>query len=193
MKPRFFESRSDFRLWLEKNHQSTDVLWVGFFKKTAGRKSVTYPEALDEALCFGWIDGIRKSLGDQSYTIRFTPRKAMSNWSLVNVSHVQRLKKVGLMRPAGLAAFAKRDVKRTGVYSFETAQRELSAAYEKQFRANRKAWQFFEKQPPSFRKTAAFWVMSAKKEETQLRRLRQLILSSEEGVRLGVITGKSAG
>ncbi len=190
MKPRFFSSPDQFRQWLEKHHDSAGELLVGFHKKTSGKKGVTYPEALDEALCFGWIDGVRKSIDDASYTIRFTPRKSKSIWSLVNLGHVERLKKLGRMKPAGLQAFALRDPKLTGIYSFENTPRELSLTYEKRFRQNKKAWEFFQEQPPFFRKTAAFYVMSAKKEETQIRRLEQLIASSEKGVRLGVIVAK---
>jgi uncharacterized protein YdeI (YjbR/CyaY-like superfamily) len=191
MKPRFFDSQTDFRAWLEKNHDKSEELWVGFRKKASGKRSISYPEALDEALCFGWIDGLRKSLDDCSYTIRFTPRKHKSIWSLVNVRHVNRLKELGLMKPAGLRAFTRREEKRTGVYSFETAPRELSDVYLNRFRGNRSAWQFFASQPPFFRRTAVFWVMSAKMETTQARRLEQLIEASGKGVRLGVITGKT--
>jgi uncharacterized protein YdeI (YjbR/CyaY-like superfamily) len=190
MKPRFFSSPDQVRNWLEKNHDSASELLVGFYKKTSGKKSITYAEALDEALCFGWIDGVRKSVDDSSYTIRFTPRKAKSIWSLVNVRHVGRLKKQGRMTPSGLQVFAKRDPKKTGIYSFENRPRELSVSYEKRFRENKKAWKFFQEQPPFFRNTATFYVMSAKKEETQIRRLEQLIASSEKGLRLGVIVAK---
>jgi uncharacterized protein YdeI (YjbR/CyaY-like superfamily) len=191
MKPKFFTSPDQFHQWLEKNQNSATELLVGFHKKTSGKKSITYPEALDEALCFGWIDGVRKSLDNASYTIRFTPRKSKSIWSLVNVRHVERLKQEGRMKPSGLEAFALRDPKRTGIYSFENRPRELSAAYKRKFRQNKKAWEFFEAQPPFFRKIAAFYVMSAKREETRVRRLEHLIESSEKGIRLGVIVAKS--
>jgi uncharacterized protein YdeI (YjbR/CyaY-like superfamily) len=190
MRPQFFSSPSQFHQWLMKNHDSSEELLVGFHKKTSGKKSITYPEALDEALCFGWIDGVRKSLGESSYTIRFTPRKAKSIWSLVNVRHVERLKKEGRMQRSGLAAFALRDAKRTGVYSFENKPRELSPEFQKTFRANKKAWGFYEVQPPFFRRTSAFWVMSAKKEETRVRRLKHLIEASAKGERVGVIVAK---
>lgn len=191
MKPRFFDSQSAFRAWLERYHVKEGELLVGFRKKSSGKKSISYQEALDEALCVGWIDGVRKSLDASSYTIRFTPRKANSIWSLKNVRHVERLKQMGLMKEAGLQAFAQRKEIRTGVYSFENAQRELSDAYLRRFRRDKKAWQFFESQPPFFRKTAVFWVMSAKKVETQARRLEQLVEACSKGVRLGVITGKA--
>lgn len=190
MKPNFFTSPDQFHQWLEKNQDSATELLVGFYKKTSGKESITYPEALDEALCFGWIDGVRKSIDNASYTIRFTPRKSKSIWSLVNVRHVERLKQEGRMKPSGLEAFALRDPKRTGIYSFENNPRELSAAYKRKFRQNKKAWEFFEAQPPFFRKTAAFYVMSAKKEETQIRRLEQLIECSAKEIRLGVIVAK---
>jgi uncharacterized protein YdeI (YjbR/CyaY-like superfamily) len=191
MKPRFFISPAQFHQWLAKNHDRSTELLVGFQKKTSGKKSITYPEALDEALCFGWIDGVRKSLDDTSYTIRFTPRKSRSIWSLVNVRHVERLKKEDRMEPAGLRAFTLREAKRTGIYSFESAPRELSPEFQDKFRTNKKAWAFFENQPPYFRKTAAFWVMSARKEETRLRRLKQLVASSAKGERVGVLLAKS--
>jgi uncharacterized protein YdeI (YjbR/CyaY-like superfamily) len=190
MKPTFFTSPEKFRQWLEENHDRVNELLVGFHKKDSGKKSITYTEALDEALCFGWIDGVRKSLDDTSYTIRFTPRKPKSIWSLINVNHVERLKKEGRMAEPGLKAYALRDPKRTGIYAFENRPKEFSPAYEKKFRANKAAWEFFETLPPSLRRTYIFWIMSAKKEETQLHRLELLIASSEKGVRYGVIEAK---
>ena len=187
MNPRFFKSQSEFRRWLEKNHAQETELLVGFYKKGSGKASLTYPEALDEALCFGWIDGVRRSLGDDGYTIRFTPRKAKSIWSNVNVRHVERLKKLGRMAPAGLEAYALRDPKKTGIYAFETRPRELAPAYEKKFRSNKKAWEFFEKQPPGFKRLMIFRVMEGKQEETRQRRLAQLIEASAKGVRYGAI------
>lgn len=193
MKPKFFSSPEKFREWLEQNHDRTNELLVGFHKKGSAKKSITYPEALDEALCFGWIDGVRRNFDETSYTIRFTPRKPKSIWSLVNVRHVERLTKDGRMAEPGMKAYALRDPKRTGVYAFENAPREFSPEYEKKFRANKKAWEFFQKEPPSVRRTCIFWVMSAKKEETRLRRLEQLIDSSAKGIRRGVMeTKKSA-
>src|SRR5262245_46757810 len=148
MKPRFFTSPDKFHDWLAKNHSSKKELLVGFHKKSSGRKSITYPEALDEALCFGWIDGVRKSLDEDGYTIRFSPRKPRSIWSLVNVRHIERLKKEGRMQESGLAAFDARDAKRTGIYSFENRPKELSVDCQKIFRANKKAWDFFNVQAP---------------------------------------------
>jgi uncharacterized protein YdeI (YjbR/CyaY-like superfamily) len=190
MEPKFFTTPPRFRQWLEKNHDRANELLVGFHKKDSGKKSITYAEALDEALCFGWIDGVRKNLNETSYTIRFTPRKPKSIWSLVNVNHVERLKKEGRMAEPGLKAYALRDPKRTGIYAFENRPKEFSPAYEKKFRANKAAWEFFHTIPPSLRNTYIFWVMGAKKEETQLRRLELLIDSSAKGVRYGVIEPK---
>ena len=186
MQPKFFTSAELFRRWLERNHDSETELLLGFHKKSSGKKSVTYAEALDEALCFGWIDGVRKSLDETSYTIRFTPRKPRSIWSLVNVKHIERLQKEGRMHPAGLAAYERRDAKRTGIYSFENRSRELSPAYEKTFRQNKAAWKFFQEQPPGYKRLMIFRTMSAKQEETRLRRLKQLIECSEKGVRMGI-------
>jgi len=190
MKPKFFATPQTFRNWLEKNHAKTTELFVGFHKKDSGKKSITYKEALDEALCFGWIDGVRKRLNDTSFVQRFTPRRAKSIWSLINVRHVERLRKEGRMQPAGLAAFEQREAKRTGVYSFENRPRELSVEFMKQFQANKKAWDFFQSEPPYIRRVCVFWVMSAKKEETKIRRLEQLIESSAKGQRRGVLETK---
>ena len=190
MNPRFFKSQSDFRTWLEKNHAKETELIVGFHKKDSGKPSITYPEALDEALCFGWIDGVRRSLGDEGYTIRFTPRKPKSIWSNVNVGHVERLKKEGRMAPPGLKAYELKDPKRTGIYSFENRPRELAPAYEKKFRANKRAWEFFEKQPPGYKRQMIYRVMEAKQEETKQRRLAQLMEASARSERLGLLTTK---
>lgn len=187
MQPKFFTVAERFRQWLERNHDSATELLVGFHKKSSGKKSITYAEALDEALCFGWIDGVRKNLNETSYTIRFTPRKSKSIWSNVNVKHVERLQKEKRMHPAGLAVYERRDPERTGIYSFENAPRELSAEYEKKFRQNKAAWKFFQEQPPSYKRLLIFRTMSAKREETRLRRLEQLIECSEKGERMGIL------
>jgi len=184
MQPKFFTSPEQFRQWLERNHNSATELLIGFHKKASGKKSITYAEALDEALCFGWIDGVRRSLNETSYVQRFTPRKPRSIWSNINVKHVERLKKAGRMHSAGLEAYARRDPKLTGIYSFENRPRELDPEYEKTFRQNKAAWKFFQEQPPSYKRLMIFRTMSAKKEETRLRRLKQLIEYSEKGVRL---------
>jgi uncharacterized protein YdeI (YjbR/CyaY-like superfamily) len=190
MKPKYFKSQSEFRRWLENNHDKEKELWLGFYKKNSGKPSITYPEALDEALCFGWIDGVRRSLGEDSYIQRFTPRRPKSIWSNVNVRHVERLKQLGRMAPPGLAAYALRTPERTGVYAFENSPHKLAVAYEKKFRANKKAWRFFDQMPPSFKRTCIFWVMNAKHEETRLRRLDSLIESSLKGERRGFIEKK---
>jgi len=190
MQPKFFTVAKQFRQWLERNHDSATELLVGFHKKSSGKESITYAEALDEALCFGWIDGVRKSLNETSYTIRFTPRKPRSIWSLVNVKHVERLQKEKRMHSAGLDAFARRDPKRTGIYAFENAPLQLSSQYEKMFRQNKTAWDVFEQHPPSAKKTVIFWIMSAKKEETQLRRLNHVIERCGKGLKVGVLEPK---
>ena len=191
MKPKFFSSPAEFRQWLEQNHDRASELMIGFHKKSSGKESITYAEALDEALCFGWIDGVRKKLNETSYVQRFTPRKPRSIWSLINVNHVERLKKEGRMHPAGLEAYARRDPKRTGIYSFENEPHKLAPAYEKKFRQNKSAWKFFEEQPPYYKKLMIFRIMSGKKEETRLRRLEQLIETSAQGKRIGPLTGKA--
>jgi uncharacterized protein YdeI (YjbR/CyaY-like superfamily) len=184
MKPKFFNSRERFREWLERHHASAKEILVGFHKKNSGKKSITYAEALDEALCFGWIDGVRRNFDETSYTIRFTPRKPRSIWSLVNVRHVERLQKEGRMHPAGTAAFERRTPERSGIYSFENRPRELSAEFQKEFRKNKPAWEFFQKQPPGYKRLMSFWVMSAKKEETRIARLKRLIESSAKRERV---------
>ena len=184
MQPKFFSTPEKFRQWLERNHDGATELLLGFHKKSSGEKSITYAEALDEALCFGWIDGVRRSFDETSYTIRFTPRKPRSIWSNMNVRHVERLKKEGRMQPPGLEAYDRRDAKRTGIYSFENRPRELAPAYDKTFRQNKAAWKFFQEQPPGYKRLMIFRTMSAKQEETRLRRLTQLIEASEKGVRL---------
>jgi len=191
MQPRFFKDQAAFRKWLEANHDKKSELLVGFYKKDSGKPSITYPQALDEALCFGWIDGVKKRIDNISYSHRYSPRKPKSNWSLVNIRHVERLKKAGQMAPAGLAAYEKRDSKRTGVYSFENEPVEFSQELLKQFKANKKAWDFFIKQPAYLIKVSKFYVMSAKKEETRQRRLQHIIDNSEKGIRSGVLEGKS--
>jgi uncharacterized protein YdeI (YjbR/CyaY-like superfamily) len=183
MKPTFFKSQEEFRSWLDKNHDQVPALWVGLQKTGSSQKGLNYKQALDEALCFGWIDGVRKSIDESRWTIRFTPRKPRSIWSAVNIKRVGELKALGLMKPSGLKQFEERDEKRAKLYSFENAPVELDAAYEKQFKANKKAWEFFQSQAPYYQRTARFWVMSAKKEETRLKRLSILIESSAKGSR----------
>lgn len=187
MKPKFFSTPAEFRKWLEQNHEKETELMIGFHRKASGKKSITYAEALDEALCFGWIDGVRKKLNETSYVQRFTPRKPRSIWSNINVNHVERLKKEGRMHAAGLEAYERRTQDRTGIYSFENRPRLLSPDYEKRFRQNKKAWKFFEEQPPYYKRLTIFRIMSAKKEETQIRRLEQLIECSANGKRIGML------
>ncbi|HSY53798.1 MAG TPA: YdeI/OmpD-associated family protein [Opitutaceae bacterium] len=183
-----FASAADFRRWLEHNHATTTELWVGFYRKDSGKGGLTYPEALDEALCFGWIDGIRKKAGADRYTSRFTPRKSSSIWSLVNLRHVGRLTAAGKMHASGLKAFAARLAHRTGVYAFEQKPQKLPAAYEKKFRANKKAWGFFTTQAPWYQRTAIHKVISPKQEATRLRWLNLLIADSAGGRRLDALT-----
>jgi uncharacterized protein YdeI (YjbR/CyaY-like superfamily) len=182
MKPTFFATPSRFRAWLEKHHDSAQELWVGFYKRASGKGGITWPEAVDVALCFGWIDGIRKSIDDRSYTNRFTPRRTGSTWSAVNVRRVEELTKRGLMHPAGLKAFEERTNEKTGIYSYENRHAvRLDAGYERQLRASKKAWAFLQGQPASYRTAVTWWVMSAKKEETRQRRLARLIEDSAHG------------
>ncbi len=190
MIPHYFTSAAKFRHWLEKHHATTTELLVGFSKKSSGKPSISYQEALDEALCFGWIDGIRKTVDESRYSIRFTPRKPTSNWSNVNIKRVNELIAEGRMTPAGLAAFEGRQAEKSGIYSYENRPRQLSAEYEQQFRANKKAWDFFQSQAPYYQRTASAWVMTAKREETRLRRLATLIEDSAQGRMLGVMGRK---
>lgn len=178
MKPVFFARQSLFRKWMEKNHDKAFELWVGFYKVDSGKESITWPQAVDEALCFGWIDGIRKSIDSISYVIRFTPRKSTSIWSAVNIKRAKELSKLGLMYPVGIAAFKNRDEKKSNQYSFEQKSVKFDGNYEKYFRENKKAWDNFQSMPPSYRKAATWWVMSAKHEETRIRRLNILIKDS---------------
>jgi len=187
----FFASAEEFREWLAKHHATSAELWVGLYKKSAKQKGATYGEALDEALCYGWIDGVRQSIDGSSYKIRFTPRRPGSIWSLLNVRHVARLKKLGRMAAPGLAAFAARRRERTGVYAFEQQRPGLSAKHKKLFRSRRRAWAFFSGQARSYQRTAGYWVSSAKHEETQLRRLAALIEDSERGRRIDRLTPKA--
>jgi uncharacterized protein YdeI (YjbR/CyaY-like superfamily) len=182
MEPTTFERPQDFRGWLEQHHDSEPELWVGYFKKGSGKPSLTWPQSVDEALCFGWIDGIRKSIDAERYMIRFTPRRARSIWSAVNIARVAALTEEGLMRPSGLEAFEARREDRSGIYSYEQRDKaKLDPGYEKRFRAKKKAWAAFETMPKSYRQAAIRWVMTAKKEETRERRLASLIENSAAG------------
>jgi uncharacterized protein YdeI (YjbR/CyaY-like superfamily) len=181
---KFFNSASEFRKWLDANHDKAQEQLVGFYKTHTGKTGISYAEAVDEALCFGWIDGVRKRIDDDTYSIRFTPRRAKSTWSAVNIKRVGELKRLGRLKPSGLKAFEARDQKQAKLYSYEERTRELDPAYEKRFRANKKAWDFFQSQARSYQKAANWWVMSAQKEETRLRRLDTLIDDSQNERRL---------
>ena len=183
-KPKFFKEPSEFRSWLDKNHESETELLVGFYKVASGKKSITWPESVDQALCYGWIDGVRKSLGEDSYTIRFTPRKPTSIWSSVNIRKIEELTKAGLMTPKGHNAFSLRTEARSEIYSHEKGSVAFDAEIEKIFTSNAKAWDFFSAQPPSYRKVITHWISSAKQEKTRLSRLAKAIAASEEGMRL---------
>ncbi len=191
MKPRFFRSPADWRAWLEEHHLSETELHVGFHKKLTGRPSLTWSESVDQALCFGWIDGVRRRVDDDRYTIRFTPRKPTSAWSHVNIAKVAALQAAGLMHPAGLAAFEARLGGRSRIYSYEQRhEAELAPADLATFRASATAWRYFASQPAGYRHTATFWVVSAKKEETRQRRLAQLIVDSAAGRRIALLERK---
>jgi uncharacterized protein YdeI (YjbR/CyaY-like superfamily) len=179
--PTFFAKQSDFRKWLEKNHNRETELLVGFYKVGSGKPSMTWSQSVDEALCFGWIDGVRKSIDKDSYQIRFTQRKPTSIWSSINIKKIEELTKQGLMHPAGLASFEKRTDTKSKIYSYEKDEAELTPNFRKQFKANKKAWEYFQSLAPSYRKVSVHWVMSAKQETTQLKRLHQLISDSMAG------------
>ncbi len=180
----FFSVPADFRTWLQLNHATANELWVGFYRKHTGKPSMTWPESVDEALCVGWIDGIRKSIDAESYMIRFTPRRRGSIWSAVNIRRVTVLTNEKRMLPAGLAAFAERRENKSGIYSYEQRSEQLPEPYATRLRKNKQAWEFFAAQPPSYRKAIGWWVVSAKQEETRRKRLEKLIAESARGRRL---------
>lgn len=179
MKPKFFLTQSDFRQWLEENHETASEIVVGYYNVKSGKGGMTWSESVDEALCFGWIDGGRRKIDEESYCNRFTPRKANSNWSAVNMAKVAELTAKNLMRPAGIAAFAKRQERKSKVYAYENDLKRFSDEYEKHFRSNERAWDFFEKQANWYRKQMINWVMTAKQAATRERRLEKLIFESE--------------
>ena len=180
--PTFCATPSEFRDWLDANHATALELWVGFHRKGTGRPSITWPESVAEALCVGWIDGVRRSVDDERYAIRFTPRKATSTWSAINVAMMERLIAEGRVRDAGRAAFERRSAAKTAIYSYENRDATaFDAESERAFRKHRKAWAWFEARPASYRKTATWRVMSAKRPETRARRLAELIACSAEG------------
>ncbi len=192
-KPKFFATLNDWRAWLEKNHANTDELWVGFYKRDSGRPSITWPESVDGALSFGWIDGVRKAMDDISYMIRFTPRKPRSTWSAINIRRVGELKKLGLMHAAGLAAFEKRDGDKSAIYAYEQRKTaKLPREFEMTFRQDKTAWEFFQAQAPWYQRTSTYWVISAKKEETRSKRLAILIDCSRRKRTIPQLTRPSA-
>ncbi|MDQ2942753.1 MAG: YdeI/OmpD-associated family protein [Candidatus Dormibacteraeota bacterium] len=185
MEARFFKTPAEFRAWLAKNHNTATEVGVVLHRKASGKPTLTWSEAVDQALCFGWIDSVARRIDETSRVQRFTPRKPKSNWSAVNIQKVEDLTAQGLMTPAGLAAFARREEARSGVYSYENRHlAALDPEREATFRAKAGAWAFFSKQPPSYRQTAIYWVMNAKREETRSSRLARLIEVSESGRRL---------
>ncbi len=188
MKPTFFRTPSAFREWLARHHAEARELLVGYYKKDSGKPSITWPESVDEALCFGWIDGIRRSVDERSYTIRFTPRTSGSVWSAVNIRRAQALIEQGRMEPAGLKAYEARRENRSGVYSYEQRPADLEEPYRRLVQANEAAWAFLQEQPPSYRKAVTWWIVSAKKEETRLRRLEKLTAFSARGQRVPEFT-----
>jgi uncharacterized protein YdeI (YjbR/CyaY-like superfamily) len=184
-KPLFFATPARFRKWLAKNHERAAELWVGYYRKDCGRPSITWPESVDEALCFGWIDGIRKKVDDESYKIRFTPRRTKSTWSAVNIARIAVLTREGRVQPAGVAAFARREENNSRKYSFENRESAtLTDDDEREFRRDRAAWEFFQRQPPGYRRLAAWWVISAKRPETRRKRLARLIADSRSERRI---------
>ena len=186
--PRFFRSPTDFRKWLEKNHDRTRELLIGFHRVDSGKGGLTYREALDEALCFGWIDGLRKRFDASSYTVRFTPRKPDSIWSVINTTRIDELIKQGHVHPAGLRIFQARDKKKSKQYSYEVATCQFTDDFVEQFRANAAAWEFYQAQAPWYRRVSCYWVMSAKRQETRARRLSTLIGDSANKRRIQQLT-----
>lgn len=184
----FFRNSADLRAWFDQHHQTAQELWVGYYKKSSGEPSITWPESVDEALCFGWIDGIRKSVDETRYTIRFTPRRHGSIWSAVNIQRVLALKEAGRMCPAGLRAFDARQENKSSIYSYEQRRDQLDEPYASLLQLNQAAWDFYQAQPASYRKAVNWWVVSARLEETRLKRLAQLIEDSANSRRIAQFT-----
>jgi len=192
VEPTFFATVSELRDWFEENHETASELLVGFYKRGSGKPSITWSELVDEELCFGWIDGVRKGIDDVSYSNRVTPRKARSTWSAINIARVRELIRLGRMRPAGLKAFERRTDERSAIYSYEQRKAaRLDPAAERMFRAKKKAWTYFQGQAPGYQRTAIWWVMSAKREETRQKRLAMLIGDSQNGRRLAGLSPAS--
>ena len=187
----FFETPAQLRAWFGANHDTATEVWLGYHRKRTGRPSVTWQDVVDVELCFGWIDSVRYSLGDDRSAQRITPRRKGSIWSAVNIKRFKELEKLSLVHPSGRAAFERRDEARSRIYSYENRSRGFDGAHEAVFRKHRTAWKFFESQPPSYRRTAAFWVMSAKQEETRARRLEKLIEHSKKGERVPPLVSPS--
>ncbi|MEO5857413.1 MAG: YdeI/OmpD-associated family protein [Pyrinomonadaceae bacterium] len=181
---KFFKNQADFRKWLEKNHDKAVELTVGFYKIGSGKASMIWMEAVDQALCFGWIDGVRRKIDEESYSNRFTPRRPTSNWSAINIAKVEDLKSKGLMTPSGIAAYEKRLEHKSRIYSYESDPAKLAAEYEEEFKKNKSAWKFFTSQAPSYQRVMVHWIMRAKKEGTRLSRLQKTIAASDAGKRV---------
>jgi len=182
MKPKFFATQIEFRKWLEKNHKKEKELFIGYYKLNSGKTSMTWSESVDQALCFGWIDGLRRSIDSESYQNRFTPRKRKSNWSNINIKKVEMLTEQGLMHPAGIESFKNRTEDISGIYAFEKEELNFSTAFEKKFKENKTAWKYFQTLAQSYRKLSSNWVMSAKKEATRIKRLKELIADCSAGI-----------
>lgn len=179
MEARFFKTEFEFRDWLEKNHKICSELIVGYYKVNTKKASITWSQSVDQALCFGWIDGVRRSINDESYCIRFTPRRKDSNWSAINISKVENLIKAGLMTLDGLKSYSYRTENKSNVYSHENAL-VLSSDLENKFKSNKTAWDFFNQQATSYKKTITHWIMNAKQEKTRVSRLEKTIIYSEQ-------------
>jgi len=184
MNPVYFQDQNEFRKWLAKNHNRESEIIVGYYKTATGKPSLTWSESVDQALCYGWIDGIRRSIDEERYCIRFTPRKPTSIWSNVNINKVEELKKKRLMKEPGLQVYNNRKDSKSGIYSFEKEAAKLDDDAERLFKSNQIAWDFFMKQAPSYRKTRIYWIMSARQEATRISRLNKLVQASEKHIRL---------
>lgn len=184
MNPVFFSDQDEFRKWLEKYYDKESEIIVGYYKTWTGKPSMTWSQSVDQAICFGWIDGIRRSIDEERYSIRFTPRKLTSIWSKINIKKVEELRKKGLMEKPGLEAYNNRKASKSGIYSFENQISKLDDNLERLFKDNKTAWDFFVKQAPSYKKVRMYWVMSARQEATRISRLNKLIAASENHYRL---------
>ncbi len=184
MDPKFFKTQKDLRKWFEKNSNKESELIVGFYKVSSGKSSITWPQSVYEAICFGWIDGVRKSIDKESYMIRFTPRKTGSIWSKINIEKAEELIKNKLMKPEGLNAYILRKDSKSKIYAYEQKDVALNKDFEKIFKANKKAWEYFQSQPPSYQKQTIWGIINAKQESTKIKRLNELIADSEAGVHI---------